>query len=146
MGKGVYGIPEAGRLANYLLQARLKKYGYIEATHTPGYWKHIWKPISWTLIFDYFGFSYTNKRHVVELLKMMSQWYVMKMYWKGTSFGGITLKWNYEGKRWVELSLPGYIDKVLARFLPPPAKETKRISTSRSANKIHTNNTVAALP
>ena len=42
--KGMYGIPEAGRLENDLLRARLKKYGYIEATHTPGYWKHIWSP------------------------------------------------------------------------------------------------------
>ena len=35
--------------------------------------KHIWKPIKWTLIVDDFGFNYTNKRHVDELLKIMSQ-------------------------------------------------------------------------
>ena len=69
IGKGMYGIPEAGILANDLLRARLKKHGYIEATHTPGYWKHIWKPISWTLIVDDFRFKYTNKRHVDKLLK-----------------------------------------------------------------------------
>ena len=57
IGKGIYGIPEAGRLANDMLQTRLKRYWYIEATHTPGYWKHIWKPISWTLIVDEFGFN-----------------------------------------------------------------------------------------
>ena len=79
IGKGMYVIPEAGRLASDLLRARLKKYGYIEATHTPGYWKHMWKPISWTLIVDDFGFKYTKKQHVDELLKIMSQWYVMKM-------------------------------------------------------------------
>ena len=28
IGKGMYGIPEAGRLANDLLRARLKKYGF----------------------------------------------------------------------------------------------------------------------
>ena len=100
IGKGMYGIPEAGRLANDLLQARLKKHGYIEATHTPGYWKQIWNPISWTLIVDDFGFKYTHKRHVEELLKIMSQWYVMKMDWGRTSFGVITLKWNYDGERW----------------------------------------------
>ena len=44
--KGMYGILEAGRLANDLFTARLKKHEYIEATHTPGYWKHIWNPIS----------------------------------------------------------------------------------------------------
>ena len=37
IGKGMYGIPEAGRLANDLLRERLKKHGYIEATQTPGY-------------------------------------------------------------------------------------------------------------
>ena len=41
----------------------------------------------------------------------------MKMDWEGTSFGGITLKCNYEGEQWIELSLPVYIDKILARFL-----------------------------
>ena len=120
--KGMYGILEAGRLANDLLQATTKKHGYIEATNTPGYWKHIWKPISWTLIADDFGFKYTNKRHVDELIKIMSQWYVMKMDWEGTSFGGITLKWNHYGERWVELSLPGYIDKILAQFRHPQPK------------------------
>ena len=65
----MYGIPEAVRLANDLLRARLKKHGYIEATHTPVYWKHTRKPISWTLIVDDLEFKYTNKRHVDELLK-----------------------------------------------------------------------------
>ena len=122
IGKGMYGIPEAGRLANDLLRARLKKFGYLEAKNTPGYWKHIWKPISWTLIVDDLGFNYMNKQHVDELLKIMSQWYIMKMDWKGTSFGGINLKWNYEGERWVEISLPGYIDNILACFIHPHPK------------------------
>ena len=122
IGKGMYGIPEAGRLANDLLRARLKKYGYIKATHTPGYWKHLWKPISWMLIVDDFGFKYTNTRHMDELLKITSQWYIMKMDWPGTSFGGITLKWNYDGERWVELSFPGYIQKILTRFRHPQLK------------------------
>ena len=73
IGKGMDGIPEAGRLENYLLRARLKKYEYIEATHTPRYWKDIWNLTSWTLIVYDFGFKYTNKRHVDELLKIMSQ-------------------------------------------------------------------------
>ena len=71
---------------------------------------------------DDFGFKYTNKRHVDELLKIISQWYVMKMDWGGTSFGGITLKWNYEGEQWVELSLPGYIEKIMAQFRHPQPK------------------------
>ena len=74
------------------------------------------------MIVDDFGFNCTNKQHVDELFKILSQWYVIKMDWEGKSFGGITLKWNYEGEQWVELSLPGYIDKVLARFRHPLPK------------------------
>ena len=82
----------------------------------------MWNPISWTLIVDDFGFKYANKRKVDELLKIMSLWYVMIMDWSGTSFGGITLKWNYGGEQWVELSLPGYIEKILAQFRHPQPK------------------------
>ena len=46
----------------------------------------------------------------------------MKMDWPGTSFGGIALKWNYDGEQWVELSLPGYIEKILAQFCHPQPK------------------------
>ena len=67
----MYGIPEAGRLTNDLLRARLNQYGYIEATHTPGDWTHRWKPTSWTLIVNDFGFKYTNKRHVDDLLNII---------------------------------------------------------------------------
>ena len=35
--KGMYGIPEAGKLANDLLTERLAKHGYFECTHTPGF-------------------------------------------------------------------------------------------------------------
>ena len=109
----MYGIPEAGRLANDLLRKRLTEYGYYECTHTPGYWRHLWKPISWILIVDDFGIKYTNKKDIDKLLGIMGKWYKMKTDWEGLSFGGITLKWNYHGERWVELSLPGYIKKVL---------------------------------
>ena len=37
---------------------------------------------------------------------------------------------------WVELSLPEYIDKILARFRHPQPKKTTRLPTSSSAKKI----------
>ena len=62
INKSMYGIPEAGRLANDLLQKKMKDFGYYECTHTPGYWRHLWKPISWTLIVDDFGIRYIQKK------------------------------------------------------------------------------------
>ena len=42
---GCYGLPQSGRLANYLLSTRLEKINYYEAATTPGLWCHKWRPI-----------------------------------------------------------------------------------------------------
>jgi hypothetical protein len=38
--KGMYGLKQAGLLANKLLQTRLSTFGYYPARHTPGLWLH----------------------------------------------------------------------------------------------------------
>jgi hypothetical protein len=43
--KGMYGLPQAGILANKLLKKRLACHGYFEQPHTPGLWKHATCPI-----------------------------------------------------------------------------------------------------
>ena len=55
MRKGVYGLPQSGKLANNLLEKRLNKAGYHQMPTTPGLWKHIWRPIIFCLIVDNFG-------------------------------------------------------------------------------------------
>jgi hypothetical protein len=52
--KGMYGLKQAGLLANQLLQTRLAPFGYYPARHTPGLWLHYTRPISFTLIVDDF--------------------------------------------------------------------------------------------
>jgi hypothetical protein len=44
--KGMYGLPQAGILANELLQRNLAKDGYRPTQHTHGLWKHDTCPIS----------------------------------------------------------------------------------------------------
>jgi hypothetical protein len=39
--KGMYGLPQAGVLANKQLKERLARHGYFEQPHTPGLWKHV---------------------------------------------------------------------------------------------------------
>ena len=48
--RGMYGLPQAGIIAQELLQERLLKAGYRQSKVTPGYWKHDWRPISFTLV------------------------------------------------------------------------------------------------
>jgi hypothetical protein len=53
--KGMYGLPQAGILANKLLQERLAKHGYRPVRHTHGLWRHDTRPITFSLVVDDFG-------------------------------------------------------------------------------------------
>jgi hypothetical protein len=43
--KGMYGLPQAGILANKLLKKHLARHGYFEQPHTPSLWKRDSCPI-----------------------------------------------------------------------------------------------------
>jgi hypothetical protein len=60
--KGMYGLKQAGLLANQLLQTRLAPFGYYPAQHTPGLWLHKTRPISFTLVVDDFAVKYVGKQ------------------------------------------------------------------------------------
>ncbi len=38
--KGMYGLPQAGIMAQQLLEKRLQQHGYRQSETTPGLWKH----------------------------------------------------------------------------------------------------------
>ena len=47
--RGMYGLPQAGILAEKQLIRFLGRYGYAPVRHTPGLWRHTWRPISFCL-------------------------------------------------------------------------------------------------
>jgi hypothetical protein len=59
--KGMYGLKQAGLLANQLLQTRLAPFGYYPACHTPGLWLHKTRQISFTLVVEDFAVKYVDK-------------------------------------------------------------------------------------
>jgi hypothetical protein len=72
MQKGMYGLPQAGILANELLQHNLAKDGYRPTKNTHGLWKHDTRPISFSLVVDDFGVKYVgreNAEHLMECIK-----------------------------------------------------------------------------
>ncbi len=66
--RGMYGLPQAGIIAQELLEERLQKAGYTQSKLTPGYWKHEWRPISFTLVVDDF-ISSRFSRNTTKLKK-----------------------------------------------------------------------------
>lgn len=113
--RAIYGLPQGGILANKLLRERLAPHGYYEVAHTPGLWRHVTRPIQFSLIVDDFGVKYVGKEHADHLLGVLRKWYKVSEDWEGKLYAGITLDWNYD-EGYVDISMPGYITKLLARF------------------------------
>ena len=65
--RGMYGLPQAGLLANELLEKRLNKRGYHQSKLVPGLWKHEWRPIQFTLVVNDFSVQYVGKEHALHL-------------------------------------------------------------------------------
>ena len=54
----MYGLPQAGILAQQLLEKQLNNKGYSQENLVPGLWTHSWRPITFTLCVDDFGVKY----------------------------------------------------------------------------------------
>ena len=94
--RGMYGLPQAGIIAQELLEKRLHIAGYSQSKLTPGYWTHAWRPISFTLVVDDFGVKYINKDDVHHLLGVLKKDYTCDTDWEGTRYLGLTLDWDYK--------------------------------------------------
>jgi len=116
--KGMYGLPQAGIIAQQLLEKRLASKGYRQSTITPGFWKHDWRPISFALCVDDFGVKYVGIKHAQHLLQTLNEHYETSQDWKGERYLGLTIKWDYT-LRQVQLSMPGYCKKAGYRFHHP---------------------------
>ena len=71
--KGMYGLPHAGIIAQKLLEERLNKVGYHQSDKTPGFWKHEWRPISFSLNVDDFGAKYKGDEHAKHLIVTLKE-------------------------------------------------------------------------
>jgi hypothetical protein len=121
--KGMYGLPQAGILANKLLKKRLAIHGYYEQPHTPGLIKHESCPVWFNLAVDAFGIKYIgedNLQHLYDALRKESYDIVEDQV--GNLYFGINLSWLYE-TGYVNLSLPKYVMKQLTPYAhPAPVK------------------------
>jgi hypothetical protein len=119
--KGMYGLPQAGILANQLLARRLAIHGYHQTTFTPVLWRHVTRPVQFTLVVDDFGVQYVGAEHAHHLIAALETDYTVSKYWTGGLYCGITLHWEYANK-YVDLSMLGYIKDTLHKFQHPMPK------------------------
>ena len=65
---GMYDLPYPGLIAQELLKKRLQRHGYNQSKVTPGFWKHKWRPITFSLMVDDFFVKYVGKEHADHLI------------------------------------------------------------------------------
>ena len=73
--RSIYGLPQAGALANNNLKKFLAPAGYYEVVHTPGLWSHTTWPIKFSLLVDYFGVKYVVKEYVDHMIRSLRKHY-----------------------------------------------------------------------
>eukprot|EP00804_Cyclotella_cryptica_P014428 CCRYP_004767-RA/>CCRYP_004767-RA protein AED:0.25 eAED:0.28 QI:0/0/0/1/1/1/3/0/487 len=109
--KGMYGLPQAGIIAQQLLEQRLQANGYHLSKINPGFWTHDWQPLCFALCVDDFGVKYVGKEHAVHLINTLKGHYDISTDWEGCRYIRLTLRWDYR-KHTVRLSMPGYCEKL----------------------------------
>ena len=110
MRRVVWGLPQAGIIANKHLRRKLAPFRYHECVNTPGLWRHETRAISFTLVVDNFEVKYMKKDDVNHLIVSIKSTYSLTEDWTGNMHCGITLDWDYENRH-INISMPGYIKK-----------------------------------
>jgi hypothetical protein len=119
----VYGLPQAGIIANKYLEKRLNEYGYYQSHHTNGLWSHKSRPIQFALCVDDFGIKYVNHCDVEHLKAAVTAtnpetgkpMFEITVDEEGSRFCGLFMDWDYDGGK-VHVSIPGYVKAALTRF------------------------------
>ena len=117
--KGIYGLKEAGLLAFKHLVTNLKPHGYEPMPFTPGLWRHITRPTTFTLCVDDFGVKYFSTDDANHLITAIQTNYDTTIDWSGSLYCGLNLEWNYDAG-YVDVSMNDYVKRSLERFQHVP--------------------------
>ena len=86
MRRTVWGLPQAGILANKRLRRKLAPFGYYENTNTPGLWSHKSRPIAFILVVDDFGVKYATQDDINHLITSLKSTHKLTEDWTGNLY------------------------------------------------------------
>ena len=116
ISKGIYGLKQAGKLAQDRLISHLEKHGYIQCPNTPSLFKHNLNSVAFTLVVDDFLIKYTDVKHSKHVIDSLSELYTMTTQMGNVQkYIGITMLYH-RANHFIHWCMPGYIEKALKRF------------------------------
>ena len=114
--KGIYGLPQAGKLAQDRLVQHLAGHGYNQCTNTPCLFVHASNGVAFTLVVDDFLIKYKEQTALDHLFTALRELYVITTDLSDTKkYVGITLYHNIK-KNYIDMSIPGYVVRACQRF------------------------------
>ena len=87
----MYGLPQAGMLANNRLTKNLATYRYSPTSHTTFLSRNQICPISFTLVVDKFLVKYVGRQHAEHQVSNLADLYPLTTDWEGKLYFGLTL-------------------------------------------------------
>jgi hypothetical protein len=94
--KAMYGLPQAGKLANKQLIATLASIRNYPVPFSAGLWQHNTCDITFCIVVDDFGVKYTNKEDAKHLLASLQACnYKLSTDWTSSCYCGLTVQWDY---------------------------------------------------
>ena len=115
--KGMYGLPQAGYLAQKELIDYLAGFDYYPSNTDPCLFRHKTNGVAFTLVVDDFLIKYKERDAAMHLLTYLQARYPLKFDWSPSQYFGIDIAFD-KLRRTVKLSIPGYIPKMLRRLDP----------------------------
>ena len=89
--KGVYGLPQAGKISNDKLKLHLAKFVYEPAPITPGLQRHQTRPLQFSMVVDDLGIKYELQEDITHLLDVIKSIYKISEDWDGKLYCGLNL-------------------------------------------------------
>ncbi len=80
--KGMYGLPQAGSIAQELLEQRLSKVGYSQSKTIPGLWTHITRKTCFTLVVNNFAIKFIKMEDAKHLIDALKKDYTITINWQ----------------------------------------------------------------
>lgn len=111
----IYGLPQAGLLAQEKLIVHLADHGFHQAANTPCLFRHTTRDLMFTLVVDDFLVKYQNLADYQFLCTILQQAYTITFSPIATKYLGFTITRDRD-KRTLSLTMPGYVQRALDRF------------------------------
>jgi hypothetical protein len=113
--KGMYGLPQAGIIAQELLAERLAKHRYHQSKIIPGLWADETRQIIFTLVVDDFAIKIMSEKDADHLINALKKDFTITVDREATKYIGLNIEWDYENSK-LHIYMPGYLAKMMTRF------------------------------